>query len=122
MKIGIEAPQSVRVGDAAPVVVRSDGPLGAAVADEVRSITASLPNASLGVIASDGVGELFGDARTDIPPARGHLVDCADQFRSGALLREVARRPCRQERLGLLLEVRQLLDEEAPKGEAGAGS
>jgi DNA helicase IV len=51
----LRAPQSVRVGDAAPVVVRSDGPLGAAVADEVRSITASLPNASLGVIASDSM-------------------------------------------------------------------
>jgi DNA helicase IV len=51
----LRAPQSVRVGDAAPVVVRADGPLGAAVADEVRSITASLPNASLGVIAPDSM-------------------------------------------------------------------
>jgi DNA helicase IV len=51
----LRAPQSVRVGDAAPVVVRADGPLGAAVADEVRSITTSLPNASLGVIASDSM-------------------------------------------------------------------
>ena len=51
----LRAPQSVRVGDAAPVVVRADGPLGAAVAVEVRSITASLPNASLGVIAPDSM-------------------------------------------------------------------
>jgi DNA helicase IV len=51
----LRAPQSVRVGDAAPVVVRADGPLGAAVADEVRSITGSLPNASLGVIAPDSM-------------------------------------------------------------------
>jgi DNA helicase IV len=51
----LRAPQSVRVGDAAPVIVRSVGALGAAVADEVRSITASLPNASLGVIASDSM-------------------------------------------------------------------
>lgn len=51
----LRAPQSVRVGDAAPVVVRAAGPLGAAVADEVRSITASLPNASLGVIAPDSM-------------------------------------------------------------------
>ena len=51
----LRAPQSVRVGDAAPVVVRADGPLGAAVADEVRSITAGLPNASLGVIAPDSM-------------------------------------------------------------------
>ncbi len=51
----LRAPQSVRVGDAAPVVVRAAGPLGAAVADEVRSITAALPNASLGVIAPDSM-------------------------------------------------------------------
>jgi DNA helicase IV len=51
----LRAPQSVRVGDAAPVVVRADGPLGAAVAGEVRSITESLPNASLGVIAPDSM-------------------------------------------------------------------
>jgi DNA helicase IV len=51
----LRAPQSVRVGDAAPVVVRAGGPLGAAVADEVRSITVSLPNASLGVIAPDSM-------------------------------------------------------------------
>jgi DNA helicase IV len=51
----LRAPQSVRVGDAAPVVVRADGPLGAAVADEVRSITEALPNASLGVIAPDSM-------------------------------------------------------------------
>jgi DNA helicase IV len=51
----LRAPQSVRVGDAAPVVVRADGSLGGAVADEVRSITASLPNASLGVIAPDSM-------------------------------------------------------------------
>ena len=43
------------VGDAAPVVVRAAGPLGATVADEVRSITASLPNASLGVIPPDSM-------------------------------------------------------------------
>ena len=51
----LRAPQSVRVGDAAPVIVRADGTLGAAVADEVRSITGSLPNASLGVIAPDSM-------------------------------------------------------------------
>ena len=32
-----------------------DGPLGAAVADEVRSLTTELPNASLGVIAPDSM-------------------------------------------------------------------
>jgi DNA helicase IV len=51
----LRAPQSVRVGDAAPVIVRADGSLGASVADEVRSITSSLPNASLGVIAPDSM-------------------------------------------------------------------
>ena len=51
----LRAPQSVRVGDAAPVFVRAQGALGAAVADEVRSLTAEVPNASLGVIAPDSM-------------------------------------------------------------------
>jgi DNA helicase IV len=51
----LRAPQSVRVGDALPVLRRADGALGAAVADEVRSITTELPNASLGVIAPDSM-------------------------------------------------------------------
>ncbi len=52
----LRAPQSVRVGDAKPVFVRADkGALGAAVAAEVRSITMSLPSASLGVIAPDSM-------------------------------------------------------------------
>ncbi len=51
----LRAPQSVRIGDAAPVIRRADGVLGAAVADEVRSITEMLPNASLGVIAPDSM-------------------------------------------------------------------
>lgn len=55
----LRAPQSVRIGDASPKFVRASGALGAAVADEVRSITAELPNASLGVIAPDSmIGEL----------------------------------------------------------------
>jgi DNA helicase IV len=51
----LRAPKSVRVGEASPVIRRADGPLGVSVADEVRSITASLPNASLGVIAPDSM-------------------------------------------------------------------
>ena len=51
----LRAPQSVRIGDASPKFVRASGALGAAVADEVRSITAELPNASLGVIAPDSM-------------------------------------------------------------------
>jgi len=51
----LRAPQSVRIGDASPVFVRASGELGAAVADEVRSITSELPNASLGVIAPDSM-------------------------------------------------------------------
>ncbi len=51
----LRAPLSVRVGDATPVFVRASGALGAAVADEVRSITTELPNASLGVIAPDSM-------------------------------------------------------------------
>ena len=51
----LRAPQSVRIGDASPTFVRASGALGAAVADEVRSITAELPNASLGVIAPDSM-------------------------------------------------------------------
>jgi DNA helicase IV len=51
----LRAPQSVRVGDALPAFVRADGPLGTAVADEVRSLTNQLTNASLGVIAPDSM-------------------------------------------------------------------
>jgi DNA helicase IV len=51
----LRAPQSVRIGDASPVFVRASGSLGEAVADEVRSITSELPNASLGVIAPDSM-------------------------------------------------------------------
>ena len=51
----LRAPQSVRIGDASPVFVCASGSLGAAVADEVRSITSELPNASLGVIAPDSM-------------------------------------------------------------------
>jgi DNA helicase IV len=51
----LRAPQSVRVSDEMPVFRRADGALGSAVADEVRSITEALPNASLGVIAPDSM-------------------------------------------------------------------
>ena len=51
----LRAPQSVRVGDEMPVIRRADGTLGSAVADEVRSITEALPNASLGVVAPDSM-------------------------------------------------------------------
>jgi DNA helicase IV len=53
----LRAPESVRVGDAAPAFVRADSvdALGAAVADEVRAITEALPAASLGVIAPDAM-------------------------------------------------------------------
>jgi len=51
----LRAPQSVRVGDAVPLFVRADGSLGSAVAEEVRSLTTELPNASLGVIAPDSM-------------------------------------------------------------------
>ena len=51
----LRAPQSVRVGEASPVIRRADGALGAAVADEVRSIVEALPNASLGVISPDSM-------------------------------------------------------------------
>ena len=51
----LRAPQSVRVGEASPVIRRADGVLGAAVADEVTSITEVLPNASLGIIAPDSM-------------------------------------------------------------------
>jgi DNA helicase IV len=51
----LRAPESVRIGDAVPVFVRATGPIGVAVADEVRSITNELSNASLGVIAPDSM-------------------------------------------------------------------
>jgi DNA helicase IV len=60
----LRAPESVRVGDAMPVFVRADGALGAAVADEVRSITTELPNASLGIIAPDSMIDELSDHLT----------------------------------------------------------
>ncbi|MDC3402309.1 hypothetical protein OAX95_00040 [bacterium] len=51
----LRAPQSVRLGDALPVFVRAGGALGAAVADEVRSLVTDLPKASLGVVAPDSM-------------------------------------------------------------------
>jgi DNA helicase IV len=61
----LRAPQSVRVGDATPIIVRAPGALGAAVADEVRTITASLPNASLGVIAPDSMIDQLSEHLTE---------------------------------------------------------
>jgi DNA helicase IV len=53
----LRSPVSVRVGDAQPVIVRADSPdgVGQAVADEVRSLTATIPGGSLGVIAPDSM-------------------------------------------------------------------
>ncbi|MGB0112744.1 MAG: hypothetical protein WBP59_05955 [Ilumatobacteraceae bacterium] len=53
----LRAPESVRVGDALPVVVRADAveTLGRSVAAEVRALVEELPSASLGVIASDSM-------------------------------------------------------------------
>lgn len=56
----LRAPQSVRVGDAAPRIVRAggrdgDGGLGSTVADEVRRVTDESADVSLGVIAPDGL-------------------------------------------------------------------
>ena len=53
----LRAPQSVRVGDSAPVFVRagSGDELGVAVAGEVQALVAALPAASLGVITPDSM-------------------------------------------------------------------
>jgi DNA helicase IV len=53
----LRSPVSVRVGDAQPVIVRahSTDQLAQAVADEVRSLTATVPDGSLGVIAPDSM-------------------------------------------------------------------
>ncbi len=59
----LRAPQSVRVGDAAPRIVRTGAPdgrdgtngLAATTAHEVRRVTVESPDASLGVIAPDGL-------------------------------------------------------------------
>ena len=53
----LRSPVSVRVGDAQPVIVRADSQdqLARAVADEVRSLTATIPDGSLGVIAPDSM-------------------------------------------------------------------
>jgi DNA helicase IV len=53
----LRAPQSVRVGDVGPLIVRADShqQLGATVTLEVRSMMESLPNGSLGIIAPDSM-------------------------------------------------------------------
>jgi DNA helicase IV len=53
----LRSPVSVRVGDAQPVIVRADSSegLGRTVAAEVRSLTATIPGGSLGVIAPDSM-------------------------------------------------------------------
>jgi DNA helicase IV len=51
----LRSPVSVRVGEAAPRIVRADGPLGRSVADEVVALSAELPGTSLGVIAPDAL-------------------------------------------------------------------
>jgi DNA helicase IV len=51
----LRAPQSVRVGDAQPLIVRADAGLGAEVAAQVGALTTELPAASLGVIAPDAM-------------------------------------------------------------------
>jgi len=52
---GLRAPESVRVGDVGPSIVRapSSGELATTVAGEVESMRVSLPGASLGVVAPD---------------------------------------------------------------------
>jgi DNA helicase IV len=53
----LRMPQSVRVGDSFPSIVRADpaDPLGSTVAREVQSMIRALPNGSLGVIAPDSM-------------------------------------------------------------------
>ncbi len=53
----LRSPVSVRVGEAQPVIVRADSPdqLALAVAGQVRSLTATIPDGSLGVIAPDSM-------------------------------------------------------------------
>jgi DNA helicase IV len=51
----LRAPQSVRVGDTQPLIVRADAGLGAEVAVQVLALTTELPAASLGVIAPDAM-------------------------------------------------------------------
>ncbi len=56
----LRAPESVRVGDVSPSIVRAPSVelLGKTVADEVLALAAAIPGASLGVVAPD---EMIGD-------------------------------------------------------------
>ncbi len=51
----LRSPVSVRVGDAQPVFVRADSGIGRAVAEQVRSLTSTIPGGSIGVIAPDSM-------------------------------------------------------------------
>jgi len=53
----LRAPDSVRVGDVSPSIVRAPSTelLGKTVADEVLSMAAAIPGSSLGVVAPDGM-------------------------------------------------------------------
>jgi len=61
---GLRAPESVRVGDVGPSIVRSESrdALGSTVAAEVSSMAAAIPGASLGVIAPDAMLDEVSDA------------------------------------------------------------
>ncbi len=62
----LRAPDSVRVGDVSPLIVRASSAdvLGKTVADEVLSLAAAIPGASLGVVAPDTMIEDLSAALT----------------------------------------------------------
>ena len=63
----LRAPDSVRVGDVSPTIVRASSSelLGKTVADEVLALGAAIPGASLGVVAPDGMINDLSAALTD---------------------------------------------------------
>jgi superfamily I DNA/RNA helicase len=63
---GLRAPDSVRLGDVGPSIVRAEshGTLAATVAGQVDAMRAALPGASLGVVAPDSMLPELSEALT----------------------------------------------------------
>ncbi len=58
---GLRAPQSVRLGDVGPNIVRVDA-LDLGVVSEVRALREALPHASIAIVVPDGEADHIGDA------------------------------------------------------------
>jgi DNA helicase IV len=70
---GLRAPQSVRVGDVGPRIVRVDDLL-AGVVEEARALATELPNGSVAVVAPDELCDAISDALTAVGMAHGRAA------------------------------------------------